>query len=332
MNKIFTKKKKTMHTPILKLKRIFLAMIMLVSGLGYTVAQDTIPAGSETTEPEVTEKPLAKAAFESGICMDNYTVAVPPAKTLEFVLQHRFGTIQNKWSDLYGIWGAANIRFGLNFSITKNMIVGFGTTKNNRLQDFLFKWTFLRQRQGGTPLTIAAFVNYSINATPKDNFGDGYKFIDRLAFYHELMFARRFCPWFSAQIGLSYTHYNKVDQRLDTNKYLVRNDAFAFSILGRFKVSPQSSITVSYLQPVIVNYDPAFVVRYPNSWLEIPKNKAPYPNLSIGWEISTSTHAFHIYLSAAQGIVPSEIVMKNDNNFFNGYILLGFNLTRLWGF
>ncbi len=35
--------------------------------------------------------------------MDNITVAIPPAHTLEFVLQHRFGSIQGGWSDLAGI-------------------------------------------------------------------------------------------------------------------------------------------------------------------------------------------------------------------------------------
>jgi hypothetical protein len=137
---------------------------------------------------------------------------------------------------------------------------------------------------------------------------------------------------FSAQIGLSYTHFNKVDQTLDTAKNVVRNDALAFSLLGRFKLSPQSSITVSYQQPIMLNYDPAFIVRAGYNWMEIPKDKAPYANLSLGWEVSTSTHAFHLYISAAQGIVPSEIVMHNQNNFFNGAILVGFNLTRLWSF
>ena len=319
-----------MHTTISSIKRIFLGLIMLVAGMGYSFAQDSIPATEP--EPEVTQKSLAKAAFESGICMDQITVAIPPAKTLEFVLQHRFGTIQNHWSDIYGIWGASNIRLGLNFSITKNLLVGFGTTKNNRLQDFQVKYTFLHQEKEGFPLTIAYYFDLSLNAVSKDNLGADYKFIDRLAYYNEFLFARRFSKMFSAQIGLSYTHFNKVDKTLDTAKNVVRNDALAFSLLGRFKISPQSSITVSYQQPIILNYDPAFIVRAGNNWMEIPKNKAPYANLSLGWEVSTSTHAFHIFISAAQGIVPSEIVMHNQNNFFNGAILVGFNLTRLWGF
>ncbi|MCK9421078.1 MAG: DUF5777 family beta-barrel protein [Bacteroidales bacterium] len=309
-----------MQTVITYIKKIVLSLIILFSSAVISMAQDSVAA------PEVTQKPLAKAPFESGICMDNQTVSIPPSKTLEFVLQHRFGTIQNGWSDLAGLWGASNIRIGLNFSITKNLLVGLGTTKTNRLQDLQVKYTFLHQRKGGFPLTIAYFGNLSLNAMDKVNFGTGYKFVDRFAFYHEFLFARRFCNMFSLQLGVSYTHFNKVDKTVDST---AKNDAIALALLARIKVSPQSSIVLSYQQPIILNYDPAFVVRYPNKWMEIPK-KAPYPNISLGWEISTSTHTFHIYLSAAQGILPSEIVMHNTNNFFNGFILVGFNLTRLW--
>ncbi|MEI7981874.1 MAG: DUF5777 family beta-barrel protein [Bacteroidota bacterium] len=295
-------------------KRIILSLLFFLTGLGISLAQDSI------AEPAVTQKPLAKAAFESGICMDNITVSIPPAKTLEFVLQHRFGTIQNGWSDLAGLWGNSNIRIGLNFSITKNLLIGLGTSKTNRLQDFQIKYTFLHQRKGGFPLTIAYYGNLSLNALNKVNYGVDYKFIDRFAYYNEFLFARRFCNMFSLQLGISYTHFNKVDKTVDTTA-LTTNDALAISLLARVKVSPQSSIVLAYQQPIMLNYDPAFVVRYPNKFMEVPK-KAPYPNISLGWEISTSTHAFHVYISAAQGILPSEIVMHNTNNFFNGFILV----------
>ncbi len=311
-----------MHTMISSMKKILLGLVLLVSGMGYSFAQDSIPA-----EPVVTQKPLAKAAFESGICMDNITVAMPPAKTLEFVLQHRFGTIQNGWSDLAGIWGVSNIRLGLNFTVNKNVMVGLGTTKNNRLQDLQVKYTFLHQRKEGFPLTIAYYLDVSLNALDKDKFGTNYKFVDRFAYYNEFLFARRFNNMFSAQLGISYTHFNKVDRSVDST---AKNDALAISLLVRAKISPQSSIVLAYQQPIIINYDPAFIVRSPDNWMEIPKNKAPYANISLGWELSTSTHTFHVFMTAAQGILPSEIVMHNTNNFFNGYILLGFNLTRLW--
>jgi hypothetical protein len=329
MKKTFTKNMKTMHTFIFSSKKMILGLVFIFFGVGTIMAQDSIPA-----EPEITQKPLAKPAFESGICMDNITVALPSAHTLEFVLQHRFGTIQQKWSDLFGMWGASNIRLGLNFTITKNLMVGLGTTKNNRLQDLQVKYVFAHQRKGGFPLTIAYYFDLSLNAMSSDNnkFGAEYKFIDRLTYYNEFLFARRFCKEFSAQIGISYTHINKTDGKVDTSQNVVANDALAFSLLGRLKLSPQSSIVLSYTQPIILNYDPAFIVRAGKNWMEIPKNKAPYANISLGWEVSTSTHAFHVYISAAQGILPSEVVMHNTNNFFDGFILVGFNLTRLWSF
>jgi len=307
-----------MYTYLLSIKKVVLGLIFFASGIGIIFAQDSIPA------PEK-KKPLERKPFESGIAINEQTVEIPPAKTLEFVLQHRFGTIQNGWSDLAGIWGASNIRLGLNFSITKNFLIGLGTSKNNRLQDLQWKYTFLHQRKGGFPLTIAYYGNLALNATNKSNFGIEYKFIDRLSWFHQILVARRFCKMFSMQLGFSYSHYNKVDS---TSK----NDAFSISVLGRIKVSPQTSVLIAYQQPFVVNYDPAFIIRYPNKWMSCSANSFPYPDVELGVEISTSTHSFHIFIASAQGIVPQQIVQYNNNNFWNGGILIGLNITRLWGF
>jgi hypothetical protein len=56
------------------------------------------------------------------------------------------------------------------------------------------------------------------------------------------------------------------------------------------------------------------------------------PNICIGYEVATSTHAFHLYLASGQGILPQENVMFNKNDFFNKGILIGLNITRLWSF
>jgi hypothetical protein len=83
--------------------------------------------------------------YASGYLIDNQTSSIPVAKTLEMVIQHRFGTMENGISDLYGIFGAANTRLGLNYSITDWLQVGFGTTKVNKLQDFGLKINVLQQ-------------------------------------------------------------------------------------------------------------------------------------------------------------------------------------------
>jgi hypothetical protein len=300
------------------MKRFILIIVLCVVATGMTFAQDSIPAGKE-------QKPLTKAAFEGGFCLDAITVATPPsAKTLEFVLQHRFGTIQNEWSDLFGIWGASNIRVGLNYSITKDVVVGFGTTKNKLYQDFSVKYTFLRQRDKGFPVTLSYYFNLAINATNESNFGMNYKFNDRLCYYNELMVARRFCRMFALQGSVSFTHFNKVDT-------LLKNDALGFSLTGRLKVSPQTSVVATYSIPLVLGYDEPFILKYGQDAFYYSSN-TPMQNFNIGVEFSTSTHVFHIFLGCAKGIIPQEITMYNNNNFLNGQILFGFNMTRLWSF
>jgi hypothetical protein len=353
-----------------KMRRIVLLFILMISSLGLVIAQDSIP------EPPA-QKPLEKAAFESNYFISDQTVSLPPAKTLELIIQHDFGTIQEKWSNLWGIWGASNIRFGLNFTITKNLQVGFGTTKFKVLQDFNIKYVIARQRKGGFPLTITAFGNVAINCMNKSQLGDNklpsdldyasivsdstfesnlinqtiqndtlygmnyitynqasglkganesdlaslfdhtFKASYRFSYFAEIMFARRFCKEFSAQLGISWVHYNLVDQAEMINNHVngMYNDNINISGIGKIKVSPQTSIMLSYSQPV---------------WTYT--NTAPWPNFGVGVEISTSTHAFQLFLTAANGLVPQETVMYNYNNPYKGYILLGFNITRLWTF
>jgi hypothetical protein len=144
-----------------------------------------------------------------------------------------------------------------------------------------------------------------------------FKAAYRFSYFAEFMFARRFCKEFSAQLGVSWIHYNLVDQAEMVNNHVngMYNDNINISGLGRIKVSPQSSILLSYSQSV---------------WTYT--NTAPWPNFGVGWEISTSTHAFQLYISAANNLVPQEVAMYNKNNPYNGAILLGFNITRLWTF
>lgn len=353
-----------------QLKRLLLGSVFMLNGLGIALAQDTIPEEPAGKTPE-------KAPFESGYFIADQTVVTPVARTLELVLQHDFGTFQQKWSDLWGIWGASNIRIGFNYTINQNLQVGFGTTKNKRLQDFNLKYVIKRQEKGGFPVTLTVFGNVAIDGRNKSQLGNNklpgsldynsivtdpefrnsivgqlhendslfgldyltynqatalkganttdlnalhdqtFKAAYRFSYYAELMIARRFCKEFSAQLGISWVHYNLVDQNEMLNNHAngMYNDNLNIAGIGRLKVSPQSSLMLSYSQPVFTYL-----------------NTAPWPNFGLGWEVSTSTHCFQVFVTSANGLVPQETVMYNYNNPYNGFILFGFNITRLWTF
>lgn len=295
---------------ILTMKTVMLCLVFLFSGVGIILGQDSISGKKE-------RKHIVKPAFESGYFIADQTVTIPHAKSLEFVIQHDFGTIQNGWTDLGGLWGASNIHLGLNYSITNNLLVGIGTTKNKRIQNFQLKYTFAHQREGGFPLTISYFMNFDINCTNKSTFGNDFTATDRFSYFHEFMFARKFGKRISLQLGLAYVHYNIVDSTMkDTHDNTsFKNDNINIAGIGRLKITPQTSIILSYSQPVLTYL-----------------NTTPWPNFGLGVEISTSTHCFQIFLTSASGLVPQETVMYNNNNPYNGGILVGFNITRLWSF
>jgi len=256
-----------------------------------------------------------RLTFESGLLFDQQTVQMQPSKTLEFVLQHRFSSIENGITDLYGIYGTANISFGLNYSPTDYLTVGFSTIKNHKLQDFQYKVKLLSETKSDkVPLSIVWYGNVVIDARDKALFGLDYKFASRLSYFNELLIAKKFNDHFSLQVSAGFTHYNMVDTVSD-------HDKFNFAATARYKLTPQISF--------VVGYDKPYYIKSISEHLNL--NFKSDPNLTFGFEIATSTHAFNIFIGTANGIVPQENAMWNSNDY-SKILIFGFSLTRLWNF
>lgn len=269
----------------------------------------------EKAKDSIVEKP-ERPAFESSSIIDNQTNILFQKNTLEVVMQHRFGLIDEE-NSLLGIYGAnSNIRIGLSYSVLDWLTVGYGITKKNRLSDFNLKVGILQQtRSGSTPVSATYFGNVGIDGRSGDS-NDGI-FItkqDRYSYFHQLIIARRFSPKVSLQIAPSFSHYNAVD-------FGYENDRISVAFGGRIKISPQTSIIFDYSQPITSFEDDATTgLSYNN------------PGISLGAEFATSAHAFQIFITNYSGIVPQQNLMKNTNDFFDKGILIGFNITRVYNF
>jgi len=267
-----------------------------------TFAQDK--KDDKKTE-EVKEKP-ARPAFESSFIFDNPTNELLRKNALEIQMGHRFGLLTGGTNDLAGFWAPSNIRIGLSYGITDKINVGYGTTKFNRFQDFNLKVKLLQQtRSNKYPVSISYYGNMAIDARTKDNFNLDQ---DRYSYFNQIIIARRFSPNFSAQIAPSISHFNVV-------KNTMRNDMVAIAIGGRYKISPGTAIMVDYSQPIT----------------EFMKDN-PHPGVTVGFEFGTSGHAFQLFATNYNAIVPQKNYMFNTNDFFNGDILIGFNITRIYNF
>src|SRR5690554_3731113 len=81
-------------------------------------------SGLLAQEDEVVDRPV-RFPFASGYLIDNQTTLIPVPGTLEFAIQHKFGSVENGMSDFLGIYSpGANIRLGLNYVPTTNLQVG----------------------------------------------------------------------------------------------------------------------------------------------------------------------------------------------------------------
>ena len=302
-----------------------LIVLLLVPFMG--VAQSSDEQVTDTIVKK--QEKLERAAFESSYIIDNQTNVVLNKNALEVMMQHRFGTFnatENGWEDFYGLWGAANIRLAASYGVHERVTLGFGTTKNRRYQDFNAKVAILRQtRSNKMPVSLTYYGNIAYDArkqsagqTPPINYAQ-----DRLSYFHQLILARRFSPELSLQIAPSVSHYNAVYDGM-------QNDRFAIAIGGRYKITPQTSILFDYSQP-LTQFD---VSDKPNADGEMIKETryTNHPGLSIGFEFGTSGHAFQVFISNQWGIVNQENYVWNKNDFFNGDILLGFNITRIYNF
>jgi hypothetical protein len=274
----------------------------------------TLPAQEEVVEKTV-DKPV-RSPFESAYLIDNQTTYIPYVNTLEFVIQHKFGTVEKGISDLFGIYApGANVRLGFNFVVYKNVQIGWGITKTNMTNDFNAKWTIVEQtRKNSVPVAVTLYGVAGINGEPNDYFGKDYNFMGRFSYFAQAIVSRKFNDWMTLQLGGSFSHFNMVERtKSDFDKVAVH-------LNGRLKFSQRMSFIFNYDQPL-----PLLV-------LSNKKGVNSNPNIAAGIEISTSTHAFQIYAGQYSGILPQDIMVRNYNDLALKNFAIGFTITRLWSF
>ena len=300
-----------MKTSIIKTLSIFTVLL-----IAFAINPISLKGQEKATEKKATEKKADKPVrnpWEAGMLIETQTDLVWAPKTLEFVIQHRFGELNSGTFDLAGLYAPSNIRIALNYGLFKNAQIGMGTTKDNKLQDLNWKYKILTQTKSGSmPIAVTYYGNVEYDARDKENFGAEaeYKGSFRMSYFNQLIISRKFSKKVTAQITGSYAHYNLVDSVFTPD---LKHDNFAIGVAGRVKISRQTSIIIEY---------------------DVPLTTPDYikPNYSIGVEMATSSHAFHIFITTYDGISPQRNLTYNTNDFFKGDILIGFNITRNWNF
>jgi len=241
-------------------------------------------------------------AFETLTLVDAQTTASPYKGQFMLEIQHRFSQIK-EISDIFGIYGSANTRIGLSYGISDKLMVGFGTTRKNMLQDLEWKYAILTQTSR-LPISLSYHGNAVLDARDQKYFGpeEDYKFSYRLSYLNELIVSSRIGDKVSLQVAPTFVWFNAVPEGYNNINASINAGA-------RFQVLGFSSIILEYDQPLI------------------DADTDVYPNLALGVEIGTSTHSFRVFASNYDYILRNQSIAYNSNNPWDGDFRFGFNIT-----
>src|SRR6202042_2133380 len=136
------------------------------------------------------KKMYVMGTFKAEHIINLQTVESPASGNLNFVIQHRFGTLN---SGSYNFFGLANatLRLGLDYGITDDLSVGIGRSSYLKTFDGYLKYKLLKQTEsGGVPVTVdllGTVTNYTQDDPGKTYLNAKY----RTAYSGELLIARK---------------------------------------------------------------------------------------------------------------------------------------------
>jgi hypothetical protein len=315
-------KRHNIYSIAIKRTAIIGIVILLGCSLNGLKAQDKTAAKDKDTTaaaPEVKKKSYTRNTFEGNLLIDNQTAMVPIKGTFEFDIQHRFGTVEHKFTDLFGLFGGATMRLGFNYTPLKDLQIGFGATNERMQVDGNLKYAILKEtKDNAMPVSITYYGNAAMDTRKRDNTTIFLTTSDRFSYFNQIIISRKFNEDLSIQVSPSYTHFNNLQGFKDADgniQPILENDSFSFSASGRYKISPKTAIIANYDQPL---------TQHPAS--------NPHPNLSFGLEMKSSGHDFEVFFGNYSSLLPQNNNLYNQNDYTKGQFLIGFNITRLWNF
>lgn len=281
-----------------------LLILTILSMLGFqTYAQDLDDILDSIT-PET--KNYTTATFKGTRILNGHSVETRKKGVTEFVISHRFGRVNTGLEELYGL-DTSNIRFALERGLTDDLMVGLGRSSFDKTYDGFVKYKFLKQRdtKNTMPVSVVAFGSIAYKTLKDFDPDNEPTFSQKLTYVSQLLIARKFSPGLSLQIMPSFVYRNSVKINEDPH------GIFALGFGGRAKITKRMAINAEYHYTV----NPLESIDTTNS-------------LALGLEIETGGHVFQIILSNSITMIEKSFITESTDNFFDGDIHLGFNISR----
>ncbi len=311
------------------MKKVILCVFALCQFANFSYAQDDLlnmldsAAGAE---PKTHDK--VTATFKTSKVINAQSTETVKKGTMDFRITHRFGNIGEESGggihSLYGWDAISDVRLAFDFGITDKLTIGIARSKRFEAIDGLVKWRFLEQTSDNhVPLSLVLYSDAALTPQDKDQLYSGtegveYKFAHRLSYCSQLIIARKFNWRFSMELLPTYQYRNFVkgfinanNGATETNGLISIGAAMRLKLTKRFAIIADGFYTISEYR----TDNPSVAYFMP---------------LSLGVEIETGGHVFHLDLTNAAGITENDFIPNTTDDWLQGGFKFGFNISRVF--
>lgn len=256
-------------------------------------------------EPTTTQR--VSASFKTTRVINAQSIEQTAAGVLDVKIGHRFGFINSGSYELFGL-DQAFVRLGLDYGVSKRLMVGVGRSSFQKTFDGFAKYKLLWQTEDNKiPVSVLWFSSVALNSLRNNNPNREDPFEGRLSYTHQLLIGRKFSEQFSAQLMPTLVHRNLVANREENN------DVYALGAALRQKLSKRVAITAEYfyLPPAQIS------TRFRESF-------------SIGFDIETGGHVFQLHFSNSTSMIEKGFIAETTGDWANGDVHFGFNIARVF--
>ena len=280
---------------------IYLLYIILITPL---IGQDDL---LDILEDASVKPVIVESSFKGTRVVNAQSLELPRPKILQFMIQHRFGSIENGFYDLFGM-DYATIRFDFNYGLTERLSFGVGRSSLDKIYDIFVKTKLFRQSSGKSsfPVSVLLYSDIGIDTKRKSENDPAVKdeYLNRLLYVNQLIIGRKFNRSLSLEILPTLIHRNLVPTNQDDH------DLVSVGIAGRYKLSNRISVNADYFIPLGDRSE-----NYQNS-------------LAIGVDYETGGHVFQVMIANSQGPYEYTFIENANGDFSTGTLYLGFNISR----
>lgn len=252
---------------------------------------------------------------------------------LVFNISHRFDDIAGNGGGVktfFGLDNSTDVKIFFEYGITDRLEVGIGRSKGSpeynevevpfnsltQLWEGKIKYRLIRQTDDGrVPLSITLFGNAVVSSMHTDTAhadANFQNFSDRWSFTGQVILARKFSERLSLAVLPTLVHRDLVAPG-------DKQDLVALGLGGRWQFNRHMAIIADYFLPFRSSSEKDYFSGHGVTF------RNP---LSIGWEIETGGHVFHIDFTNATAILENQFIPYTTRSWGKGQFRWGFNISR----